>query len=64
MKAKGAIVKKKKLENLIVIKTKLAEKYERLAKVASSVPKKVKFQRTAAYFRYQIKMLGIKVAQA
>lgn len=54
---------KTKLTNLLATKTKLAEKYERLAKLASSMPKRTKFRRTAAYFRYQVKMLGIKVGQ-
>ncbi len=54
---------KKKLENLVATKTKLAEKYERLAKFANSDPKRTKFRRTAAYFRHEVKMLEIKVAQ-
>ena len=54
---------KKKLQNLVATKTKLAEKYERLAKLASSVPKRTKFRRTAAYFRYEAKMLEIKANQ-
>ena len=55
--------KKKKLENLSAIKIKLAEKYEHLSKLASSVPKRTKFRRTANYFRHQAKMLDIKAAQ-
>ena len=54
---------KKKLTNLVATKTKLAEKYERLAKIACSVPKRTKLRRTASYFRYQAKMLGIKIGQ-
>ena len=54
---------KKKLENLIAIKTRLAEKYEHMSKIASSVPKRTKFQRQAATYRYQAKMLGIKISQ-
>jgi hypothetical protein len=55
--------KKKKIENLSAVKTKLAEKYERLAKFANSQPKRTKFRRTAAYFRYEARMLDIKAGQ-
>ena len=55
---------KKKLTRLIETKTKLAEKYEHLAKIANSMPKRTKFRRTAADFRHQAKMLEIKVSQA
>ena len=54
---------KQKLTNLAATKLKLAEKYERLSKLASSVPKRTKFQRQAANFRHQAKMLEIKVGQ-
>ena len=53
----------KKLVNLAATKTKLADKYDRLAKLANSDPKRNKFRRTAAYFRYQARMLEIKAAQ-
>lgn len=54
---------KKKLENLCATKIKLAEKYDRLSKLANSDPKRNKFRRQAAYFRYQAKMLEIKATQ-
>ena len=54
---------KQKLERLVATKTKLAEKYERLTKLASSAPKKSKFQRQASYFRYQAKMLQIQIGR-
>ena len=54
----------KKLEQLAATKTKLADKYEHLSKLASSVPKRTKFQRQAANFRYQAKMLQIKAGQS
>jgi len=54
---------KKKLETLLANKTRLAEKYEHMSKIASSVPKRTKFQRQAANYRYQAKMLGIKITQ-
>ena len=53
----------KKLTRLVETKTKLAEKYERLAKLANSDPKRTKFRRTASYFRHQAKMLEIKADQ-
>lgn len=53
----------KKLTRLAETKTKLAEKYEHLAKLAGSQPKRTKFRRTAADFRYQAKMLEIKASQ-
>ncbi len=53
----------KKLQNLAATKTKLAEKYDRLSKLANSVPKREKFRRQAAYFRYQAKMIEIKASQ-
>ena len=56
-------LKQKKLENLASTKIQLAEKYERLAKLANSDPKRSKFRRQAAYFRYAAKMLGIKAGQ-
>ena len=54
---------KKKLTRLADIKIKLAEKYEHLANLAGSQPKRTKFRRTAAYFRHQAKMLTIKASQ-
>ena len=54
---------KKKLTRLAETKIKLAEKYEHLAKLAGSVPKRTKFRRTAAYFRHQARMLNIKASQ-
>lgn len=52
-----------KLTNLVATKTQLAEKYDHLAKIASSDPKRTKFRRQAADFRHQAKMLEIKAAQ-
>ena len=51
--------KKKKIENLKAHKLQLAEKYDRMAKVANSEPKRISFRRRAARFRYQLKMLEV-----
>ena len=53
----------KKLTQLAEIKIKLAKKYEHLANLAGSQPKRTKFRRTASYFRHQAKMLQIKASQ-
>ena len=53
----------KKLTSLAATKIQLAEKYERLAKVANSDPKRTKFRRQAAEFRHQARMLEIKASQ-
>ena len=61
--SKGIQMKKKKLAHLAATKTKLAEKYEHWAKLASSDPKRTKFRRAAAYFRHEAKMIEIKIGQ-
>lgn len=53
----------KKLENLAATKIRLAEKYERLSKLAGSQPKRTKFRRAAASFRHRARMLEIKAGQ-
>jgi Holliday junction resolvase-like predicted endonuclease len=50
---------KKQILHLAEVKTRLAEKYERLCKCASSKPKQRNFRRQAAMFRHQAKMLTI-----
>jgi hypothetical protein len=47
-------------ENLISVKTRLAEKYERLANVAGSAAKKQRFTFRATRFRRQIIALKTK----
>ena len=54
--------RKKKLENLKAHKLALAEKYDRLAKVAGSIPKRVMCRCKAARYRYQLKMLEVSPA--
>ncbi len=53
-----------KLIALTETKVKLAEKYERLSKLACSAPKRTKFRRKAADFRHQVRMLQIKASQS
>ncbi len=50
---------KKKIENQKTRKLQLAEKYERLSKVANSQPKRVTFRNKAANYRHQLKMLEV-----
>ena len=53
-----------KLINLVETKMQLADKYDRLSKLACSDPKRTKFRRKAAEFRHQAKMLRIKAEQS
>lgn len=45
-------------ENLIKVKTALAEKYERLARIAGSVPKRKQFANRAVAYRRQVAQLS------
>jgi hypothetical protein len=45
--------KKSEQENIVKVKTALAEKYDRLARVRSSKPHKARLQRHAERFRSQ-----------
>ena len=45
-------------ENLIKVKTALAEKYERLARIAGSVPKRKQFANRAVAYRRQLAQLS------
>jgi hypothetical protein len=50
---------KKEIENQKKRKLQLAEKYERLSKVANSQPKRQTFRNKAADYRHQLKMLEV-----
>jgi hypothetical protein len=47
------VSKKSEVENFIKVKTALADKYERLARVRKSKPEKARIQRHAERFRSQ-----------
>jgi hypothetical protein len=50
--------KKSSKQNLVDVKTMLAEKYERLAKVTPSVPKRARMLRHAKHYRRQAEQLA------
>jgi hypothetical protein len=47
------VSKKSQVDNVVKVKTALADKYERLARVRSSRPAKARLQRHAERFRSQ-----------
>ena len=61
--ARGATMTPKKLDNLIAVKTKLAEKYAHLASVCKSIPRTESWMRLSKKHRAQAENLQREKAQ-